>query len=546
MSTTYPVDLTISNASYTQASNGERNFKFDVNYSIRNSNSSILGTNVDLYIQFSTTGGVNTQVITLLRTLSTTSYNGVYPVNVFDNPSYSILPNTTMRATAFMWYRNQLVPISYTAGTEQTIPSGTITTIPTAPVLSVTSINSWDKTLSWTSSFGATEYNLERSTGNTTGFSSYGDTSQRSADISHPQDLTTTYYYRVRAKNSIGYSPYSNVVSVSVPSGDIVSLPLPNPPVLSGSIINSTEQSLSWTQSLNSATFEIERADEINSYTVFLSNLTSLGAVISELNVPHTYYYRIRAQNSAGFSNYSNVITLVNTGIVTPPPPTVIVPAAPVISSRTAQGGDPNNDIEIFFTPISTATAYNLEISSPNYPNFITIGDTSLTPINGEIIFPITLSQGFGNYQYKVRAKNSAGYSGYSNIVTVTKTQTNPTDPQTQQVFQISTPNNSNTIRGTFNTISSAKWIYDNTNSLLCNYPEFTGLNVPCSLSYYIIPDILVSEPDNFASVIEQIRLRYLVNNPPPPTTGTGKNLISLLTGIFSMGLGLTLLGNKK
>src|SRR5438132_2191223 len=88
-----------------------------------------------------------------------------------------------------------------------TIPPPAPTGLTATPV-SPTQIN-----LSWTGSVGATSYKLERSLDGTTfaqiatpAGPSYSDTGLSPA---------TTYYYRVRASNTFGDSPYSNVASAT-------------------------------------------------------------------------------------------------------------------------------------------------------------------------------------------------------------------------------------------------------------------------------------------------------------------------------------------
>lgn len=353
-----------------------------------------------------------------------------------------------------------------------------------------------------------------------------------------PYDSIIVEAYMWRNSDGIPVSQsISNVVN-------LINNTAPPAPVLSATSNNRTIN-LSWT---GSDSVDIERADTLgnNVYSVLIGSLSTNSITYDLPDITNTYYYRVRAKNSVGYSSYSNVIVFPVTAS-TAPPPVVGIPAAPIISSRAKQGGDPNNDIEVFCTPVNDGYQYRLEVINPNTDFWVILIPASvIPPINNEIIFPISLGSVFGTYQFRVKAKNTDGvYGNYSNIISVVKINNTPTGEQTQQIFQISTPNNANTIRGTFNSISAAKWIYDNSNSLLCNYPQFAGLNVPCSLSYYIIPDILVSEPDNFYSVIEQIRVRYSGSNTPP-TTGAEKNLIKLLTGVLSMGLGLTLLGNKK
>ena len=385
----------------------------------------------------------------------------------------------------------------------------------------------------------ATQYNLEISSPTYPLFNSVGDSTMTPINgyIVFPVQLNQglgTYQYRVRAKNSSGYSSYSNITGVAKTTS---SSTIPTTPVMS---LDGTY--LEWTTVSGATAYNLERVGSTGSYVTIREDLQVSYDTSSQPD--GTHYYRVRAKNSAGYSNYSNVVTIAGST----PPPIISVPNPPIIQSSTYSITDGGIvEVLISWTPISGATSYNPEVQSPTQSNYTSFGDSNFNDVgNGKIGFSSPIDSGNGNYLFRVRARNSAGYSAYSNVTIVTRDVITPTGNQTQQVFQISTPNNVNTIRGTFNTVSASKWIYDNTNSQLCNYPEFAGLNVPCSLSYYIIPDILVSEPDNFASVIDQIRQRYLGNNNPPTSNPDNKNLLNFLPRIFVGLTGLGMLVSKK
>jgi hypothetical protein len=120
----------------------------------------------------------------------------------------------------------------------------------------------------------------------------------------------TTYYYRVRATNSVGNSSASNTDSVSIPAltapttplGLTVETNLGSRTVAPGGTI------LIWTdRSNNEDTFLIERSTDNISFTqigtqdenfpTYTDTTASQGTI---------YYYRIRAANAAGNSAYSN------------------------------------------------------------------------------------------------------------------------------------------------------------------------------------------------------------------------------------------------
>jgi hypothetical protein len=114
----------------------------------------------------------------------------------------------------------------------------------------------------------------------------------------------TTYFYRVRAFNNGGDSPYSNEASATTP------LPPPVAPFnLTTGLTQGlpTQINLSWGD-INSAEqgFKIERRNGggYSQIAIVGANVTSF--TDTGLSVPVTYTYRIRAYNSAGDSPYSN------------------------------------------------------------------------------------------------------------------------------------------------------------------------------------------------------------------------------------------------
>ncbi|HEV7919800.1 MAG TPA: fibronectin type III domain-containing protein [Thermoanaerobaculia bacterium] len=128
----------------------------------------------------------------------------------------------------------------------------------------------------------------------------------------------TTYYYKVRAKGSVQDSAYSAAASATtLPSDPTV----PQPPSgLTVTAVSSTSVTLSWTDnSTNETGFEVERATD----SAFTQNVVwsgGLGAppyTNNGLTPNTTYYYKVRAEGSAGKSAYSNSVSATTSGGVT-------------------------------------------------------------------------------------------------------------------------------------------------------------------------------------------------------------------------------------
>lgn len=544
------VAISITNASYTQDSTGQRIVIFDVPYSIINQSSIPLNTNVDLYVQFKKTDGITTlKTLILLRTLSTT--NGSFHVDIRDN---TILTETSLIVECFMWLRNTTDPIAQPIQKGLTMVSSS--TVPVTPVLSVTPIDKYNFILSWTGNTNDL-FNLERATSTQNYSSVFGDLQDTDNQVQLViQPITETYFYRLRTKNSVGYSNYSNVITVvnteiaitpqtnwvtseivlAEFKDNLLSVPVS---VTKNSAFDpsfNNEQLFLILQIKNSSGVVVDTKQTsfdfsiVDIFAEFFEDTYDLPSVTIDLFVWDS-------QNRS----YSTKKTITVTNQITQPP-IGQVPNTPTLT------GVYNLEIEEVFLEwnIDTnADLYNVEANTPLFPSWFSFaGDFTPEVFNGKYAVSLNLSdKPFGEYKYRIRAKNSVGYSNYSNIVIINRDEIIPPDGEaTQEIVQISTPNNNNTIRAVLNPQNLAKWKFDNDNSLLCNYPEFAGLDVPCSLSYFETGS-MVSEADNFQSVIAQIASRYS-GVPIPTTTGFFKKII----GVFALGTttALLLTGGKK
>ncbi|MCA9235974.1 MAG: fibronectin type III domain-containing protein [Planctomycetales bacterium] len=177
--------------------------------------------------------------------------------------------------------------------------------------------------LSWTDNANnETSFFVQRATNSS--FTQNLATTTLSSNATSYQDASvapsTTYFYRIRAYNSAGYSAFSNVVSYTTTAA----APPAAPTGLNGAVVSSSRIDLSWTDNTsNETSFSIDRATN-SSFTQNLvsktvgSNTTSYQD--AGLSPSTTYYYRVRASNIDGNSGYTNIInrtTLVGTSIFT-------------------------------------------------------------------------------------------------------------------------------------------------------------------------------------------------------------------------------------
>jgi len=215
----------------------------------------------------------------------------------------------------------------------------------------------------------------------------------------------TTYYYRVRAYNAAGDSDYTDEANVTTGTCSGVTIPTA-PSGLTAYSGYSSQVDLSWQD--NSPIedgFKIERKTGAGGT---YSEIATVGGGVtsyqdSGLTCETMYYYRVRAYNSAGDSNYTseaNVKTATCSSAV-PAAPSGLTAAVVSSSQISIYWVDNSSDEEGFLVERKTGsmgTYAEIKSLGPNVTSF---------PDNG-------LSAGT-TYYYRVRAYNAAGNSGYSN-----------------------------------------------------------------------------------------------------------------------------------
>jgi hypothetical protein len=121
---------------------------------------------------------------------------------------------------------------------------------------------------------------------------------------------STSYWYRVRAISGAGPSNWSNVASVTTPAPP-PSLPAA-PSGLSATAVSKSQIQLTWTDNAGNETgFAIERSTNGAKFT----QVRTVGADVTTtldtgLKARKTYWYRVRAWNAAGYSAYSNTVSV--------------------------------------------------------------------------------------------------------------------------------------------------------------------------------------------------------------------------------------------
>jgi|GEM_PF-5432014 hypothetical protein len=276
----------------------------------------------------------------------------------------------------------------------------------TAPVLVSPTDASFDIAspvlFSWNSVSNATNYKIQIATDNAfTILVKDTITSSTSVSINGLQSLTT-YYWKVRAQNSNGISPWSSIFSFTseLTPPSIVTLLAP----LNNSISYVTNPVLQWSSVLNSDTYELQiSTNNLFSIIVYASSgITDSQKQVSGLLNNTQYYWRVRAVNTAGPGSWSYASKFtVN----------VPLPATPVsIYPDDNKLNVPTSSTFSWFN-VQYSDSFNIQIAMDDFfSNLVvdsTVADTSVAVSN------LNYST---NYFWRVRAKNTIGYGNWAQL----------------------------------------------------------------------------------------------------------------------------------
>ena len=263
--------------------------------------------------------------------------------------------------------------------------------------LSATAQSSTQINLSWTdNSDNETGFKIEQKSGSSGNWSEIAQVAANTTSYSD-NNLTpnTQYCYQVRAYNSAGNSNYSNESCAT--TSDVP----PNPPTnLSVTPQSSTQINLSWTDNSNNESgFKIERKEGSGGAW---SEIAQIGANTTTYNdnnlTPNTqYFYRVRAYNSIGNSDYTNEAWAIISSVKD----LQMISGLPEKYMLSQNYPNP-------FNPTSTIVFGIAEESNVHLKVYDLLGNEVISLLSGE-----TLPAGY--YKYSLNAENlSSGIYIYS------------------------------------------------------------------------------------------------------------------------------------
>ncbi len=213
----------------------------------------------------------------------------------------------------------------------------------------------------------------------------------------------TNYVYRVRAFNTFGDSAYSDFAQAkTLPPAEVVAA--------SGLVArsqSSTRIDLTWRDNSNNETkFEVWRQQtSVGTWDQIATLAAGSKAYSDQALTPSTQYgYQVRAANefkSASFSNTAVATTKAASFIIAPTGLSAKVSAHGAVTLRWTDNSDNETAFAIERAPAATSKFTEIAAAAANQTTF-----TDTTAASG------------GIYLYRVRGRNLAGESGYSNVAT--------------------------------------------------------------------------------------------------------------------------------
>ncbi|MEI6512251.1 MAG: multicopper oxidase domain-containing protein [bacterium] len=229
-------------------------------------------------------------------------------------------------------------------------------------------------------------------------------------------ELGITYYYRLRAENTISYSAWSNTSSILTP----VPTPPAAPTNLAAVLQAGPQIQLTWMDNATNETgFVIERSVNGGAFAQLAAPgpLTGTGNVTyldTTVVAGNSYAYRVYAKNGTLSSAYSNTVTVV-----------LRLPVAPSNLVATLNAG---SQVSLTFRDNSNIETVFIMERSVNGGAFVQLVALAANAGTGNVTYLDTTVAVGNTYAYRVKAVAGALSSAYSNTASVSVILLAPTN----------------------------------------------------------------------------------------------------------------------
>lgn len=312
-------------------------------------------------------------------------------------PDTSILLNGLIYNTKYYWRvrgkRGQDTSGWSSIWSFITKPIPPIAPSPILPINQTGDMSVVNQYLKWSKVSSATYYEYQYS--NTTSFNTIYTTNNDS--VSLPSlNYMTKYYWRVRARNHLDISPWSNTWSFTTKPAP------PLAPILSSPNNYSIDQPLSntllWNLSTNATHYDYQYSEDSGFANTAISSINTNSASISLSKYNTVYYWRVRARNHLDTSLWSNIWSF-STKWETPSPPDLVFP----------KNQSKNLPIQTQFSWSARKNTLKYELIYSLNPNFI----PNKSQLLSDTVYPVSL-QYYTTIYWKVRGINRTDTSVWS------------------------------------------------------------------------------------------------------------------------------------
>jgi hypothetical protein len=217
-----------------------------------------------------------------------------------------------------------------------------------------------------------------------------------------------TWYYRVRAVNTLGPSDWSSPVSETVAS--VGTQPAGKPAKILGVALSSSRGGITslWNPQAVATAYEVQRARN-STFTLSFTSQTVAGSTLQTNNLPigQTWYYRVRGTNSLGAGDFSDVVSIP---VADEPPPAnapdvvLDLKLSSIPTQVTASWASLNN-----VSKYELQRSYDQNFGGTIYPEFPETNQFTVTGLTPDETF-----------YFRVRGVNDAGNGTWSDTKSIT------------------------------------------------------------------------------------------------------------------------------